>query len=77
MSIESRVYARLHWDKTLNDASIELAVTEAGVVTLDGTVGSTKAKSHAVEVAKETMGVTEVVDRLAVRPDATRTPAKL
>lgn len=77
MGVESRVYARLHWDKSLNDATIELAVTQAGVVTLDGTVSSAKAKTQAVELAKETMGVTEVVDRLALRPGTTKTPAKL
>ena len=68
MGVESRVYGRLHWDKALNDATIELAVSEAGVVTLNGSVGSALAKTHAVELARETVGVTEVVDKLAVQP---------
>ncbi len=68
MGVESRVYGRLHWDKALNDATIELTVTDAGVVTLNGSVGTAKAKVRAAELAQETVGVTEVVDRLAVRP---------
>ena len=77
MGVESRVYGRLHWDKALNDATIELAVTEAGVVTLNGSVATAQAKVHAAELARETVGVTEVVDRLAVRPTASTQPAKL
>lgn len=76
MGVESRVYGRLHWDKALNEATIELTATEAGVVTLNGSVDSPKAKARAVELAKDTVGVTEVVDRLAVQPDtATRVKA--
>lgn len=76
MGVEGRIYGRLHWDKALNDATIDLAVTEAGVVTLSGAVATAPAKARAVELAKETVGVTEVVDRLAVRPAATTTPAR-
>lgn len=75
MGVESRVYGRLHWDKALNDATIELTTTEAGVVTLDGSVATAKAKARAVDLATETVGVTQVVDRLAVRPAATTRPA--
>jgi len=68
MGIESRIYGRIHWDKALNDAMIELTATGDGVVTLDGTVADAKAKRRAVELTQETVGVTRVVDRLAVRP---------
>ena len=71
MGVESRVYSRLHWDRALNDATIDLSVTEAGVVTLNGLAANTRAKARAVELAGETVGVTEVVGRLAIRP-ATR-----
>jgi hyperosmotically inducible protein len=74
MSVESRVYGRIHWDKMLNDASIDLSVSEDGVITLDGTVAAAKAKVHAVELARETVGVTKVIDRLAVRPATTTSP---
>ena len=74
MGVESRVYGRLHWDKALNDATIDLAISDAGVVTLNGSVATVKAKARAVELTEETVGVTQVVDRLAVRPAATTTP---
>jgi hyperosmotically inducible periplasmic protein len=73
MGVESRVYGRIHWDKALNDASIELASTDDGVITLKGSVADAKAKTKAVELAKETVGVTKVVDQLAVRPASTTT----
>ena len=75
MGVESRVYGRLHWDKSLNDATIELAVSEQGVVTLNGSVATAKAKIRAVDLTQETMGVTEVIDQLAVRPGTERTVA--
>lgn len=76
MGIESRVYGRIHWDRALNDAAIELNSDDDGVLTLDGTVASAQAKAHAVKLASETVGVAKVVDRLAVRPATTTTPAK-
>ena len=75
MGVESRVYSRLHWDKALNDATIELVMSQNGVITLNGSVASARAKAKAVELAEETMGVTEVIDQLAVRPSAEVTPA--
>ncbi len=68
MTVESRVYSRIHWDKALNDATIDLSVTEDGVITIDGTVADARAKVRAVDLARETLGVTRVVDRLAIRP---------
>ncbi len=73
MTVEARVYSRLHWDKALNDATIELTTTQDGVVTMNGSVGSAKAKTRAAELASDTVGVTRVVDQLAVRPTATTT----
>ena len=73
MGVESRVYSRIHWDKALADATIELAATQDGVITLDGTVATARAKVRAAELAQDTVGVTKVVDRLAVRPAATTT----
>jgi osmotically-inducible protein OsmY len=74
MTIESRVYGRIHWDRALNDANIDLTTTEDGVITLDGTVADAKAKLKAVTLTQETVGVTKVVDRLAVRPPTTTSP---
>jgi len=68
MGVESRVYGRLHWDKALNDALVDLTASPDGVITLDGTVANAKAKLRAVELTQETVGVTRVVDHLAIRP---------
>src|SRR4051794_14755165 len=76
MGVESRVYGRLHWDKALNDASLELSGGDDGVITLAGTVADARAKARAVELARETVGVNRVVDQLAIRPAATTTPAR-
>jgi hyperosmotically inducible periplasmic protein len=38
------------------------------VVTLKGTVATAAAKKHAVDVAKQTEGVTKVVDELVIKP---------
>ena len=42
--------------------------TKDGVVTLTGNVDTAEVKSHAVEVARNTKGVTSVVDQLSVAP---------
>ena len=68
MSVEARIYGRIHWDKALNDALIDLTVTSDGAVTMTGSVADAKAKARAVELARETVGVTKVVDTLAIRP---------
>jgi len=47
--------------------------TKEGVVTLTGNVDTVEVKSHAVEVARNTKGVTSVVDQLSVTPPAIAT----
>src|SRR6516162_8281766 len=60
-----RVYARLHWDKHLQGARIEIAV-KGSVATLTGTVPDAKAKAKALELTQDTVGITDVVDHLTV-----------
>jgi osmotically-inducible protein OsmY len=67
MGVESRVYGRLHWDKSLNSSVLQLEFSN-GVVTLRGSVPDAKAKHKAVELAQDTVGVTKVIDQLAVQP---------
>src|SRR5262245_54381835 len=38
MEVASRVYSRLHWDKALTNASIELEMQPGGIVVLRGSV---------------------------------------
>jgi hyperosmotically inducible protein len=78
MGVMSRVYGRLHWDKALN-ASVLTVKVEDGVVTLRGAVPTRAAKSKAVTLAAETVGVTKVIDELSVpasEADESRSPTK-
>jgi hypothetical protein len=68
MGVHGRVYSRLRWDKEVQGASIDLEVTEKGVVSLKGEVPSSVAKQKAVRLAQDTVGVTQVVDELAIEP---------
>lgn len=69
MGVHGRVYSRLKWDKALVDAEIQLEVESEGVVVLNGTVPDAAAKSKAIALAKETVGVERVVETLKVVSD--------
>ncbi|HEX8204033.1 MAG TPA: BON domain-containing protein [Isosphaeraceae bacterium] len=68
MGLETRIYGRLHWDKALVDAPIELDAQQGGLVILRGSVPSAEARSKAVALAQETVGVLRVEDQLTVGP---------
>ena len=77
MGVQPRVYSRIHWDKTLHDARIEVHMLRDGVVLLRGLVPDAAAKAHAVELARDTVDVTGVVDELETvvpTPAPTTTP---
>jgi osmotically-inducible protein OsmY len=78
MGVSSRIYGRVHWDKALVGHKIDIDVQRDGVATLTGTVPNAAARAKAVELTKDTVGVTRVVDRLTVVTTAptTPTPAK-
>lgn len=65
MGEHGRVYARLHWDRHLQGARIEIAV-KGSVATLTGTVPDSKAKAKALELTQDTVGITDVVDHLTI-----------
>jgi len=67
MNVQARVYSRLHWDKDLNDARIDLEVRD-GTAVLRGTVKTLQAKAKAIELARETVGVDRVDDHLTLEP---------
>ncbi len=75
MGIESRIYGRLHWDKALTDAPIQLETQAGGVVILRGSVADAAAKLKAQTLASETVGVTRVVNELAVTSASATAPA--
>lgn len=74
MGIESRIYGRLHWDKDLNSSLIELEVKDASVAILKGVVPTAAGKSKAVALTRDTVGVTQVIDQLAVSAPARVVP---
>jgi BON domain len=74
-NVSARVYSRLHWDKDLAGADVEVQVLQDGTATLTGTVGDVKAKAKAVLLTRDTVGVGRVIDQLVVKPVTTDTPA--
>jgi hypothetical protein len=77
MGIEARVYARIHWDKSLTDATIDLSAPKPGSIVLSGTVADEKAHARAAELTRETVGVTDVTDHLTVKTATTDAPVPL
>jgi hyperosmotically inducible protein len=76
MGVSARVYGRLHWDKALYNAKVDVEVQKDGVAVLTGTVGDPLARAKAVELTRDTVGVSKVVDRLTVLTTTTgATPA--
>jgi osmotically-inducible protein OsmY len=66
LGVQGRVYGRLHWDKALTDATIDIQVLDDHRVVLKGSVPNARAKTKAVRLTEDTVGVTSVVDELAV-----------
>jgi osmotically-inducible protein OsmY len=75
MGVAARVYGRLHWDKALQSSTLNVKVEE-GVATLTGSVPTAEARTKAVNLAADTVGVNKVVDELTVTTSrAEETPA--
>lgn len=66
MGVQSRVYGRLHWDKDLEGASLEITVRDNQAVVLSGKVANAAAKQKAEQLARDTVGVGSVVNELTV-----------
>ena len=75
LEMAERVYGRIHWEKSLATAALEVETLPSGVTTLRGVVPDAKAKVKAVELARDTVGVTQVVDELSVGTVDPATPA--
>jgi osmotically-inducible protein OsmY len=65
MPVATRAALRLHWDKSMVGAQIQVAA-EGAVLELSGTVNDTAQRQRAVELAESTSGVEKVVDGLEV-----------
>jgi hyperosmotically inducible protein len=65
MGIPSRVYGRLHWDKEFYSVSL-FVKAEGGRVTVRGILPDEAAKAKAIDLIKDTVGVTQVIDQISV-----------
>jgi hypothetical protein len=70
LSVQGRVYGRLRWDKEIDVDRLDIDVRGKDVVILTGTVADEAARRKAVQLARDTVGVREVVDQLVVAPAA-------
>ena len=66
-SLSGRIKAKMALDDIVRARTIEVSTTD-GVVTLEGTVKSVTERDQALRLARNTTGVTRVVDRLVVLP---------
>jgi osmotically-inducible protein OsmY len=67
--IETRIQSRFFLDDELKEEAIEIS-SASGTVTLAGAVDSPDAKETAEEIARDTSGVDQVVNRIAVETAA-------
>lgn len=72
----TRVTRRIEWDKRFVGSTIQIESRAGGTVVLRGSVLSPEVKVRAVEQAANTIGVTSVVDELAVVKEVKVIPSK-
>ena len=65
-ALTAKIKSKMALDDTIEALRIDVD-TSGGVVTLTGTVDSPAQRERALQLARETDGVTSVVDRLTVR----------
>lgn len=65
-AVTAKIKSKMALDDTVKALAIDVD-TDNGVVTLSGSVTSPTEKAKAVQLARETAGVTSVVDRLVIR----------
>jgi hyperosmotically inducible periplasmic protein len=76
MGVAARIYGRLHWDKALTTSTLNVKV-EQGVATISGSVPTAAAKTKAVTLTADTVGVDRVIDELTIpASEADRTTTK-
>jgi hyperosmotically inducible periplasmic protein len=66
MGVHGRVYSRLRWDKQIQEASIDIEVRDESTVVLRGQAPSAAAKAKALQLAQDTVGVSQVIDEVTV-----------
>jgi osmotically-inducible protein OsmY len=68
LGVQGRVYGRLRWDKALAEEPIEVDVEGKDDVVLSGRVPDEETRQKALRLARDTVGVREVLDRLQIVP---------
>jgi osmotically-inducible protein OsmY len=66
-ALTTKIKAKMALDDSVKARAIDVS-TSGSTVTVSGTVGSNAERERAVSLARETAGVTRVVDNLRVRP---------
>jgi hyperosmotically inducible protein len=66
-ALSGKIKSKMALDELVRARSIDVSTT-GGVVTLTGTVQTTAERDKALTLARETAGVTRVVDRLVLQP---------
>lgn len=64
--LTGKIYARLVWDKQLQQVKISIDSQPGGIVRLDGRVPSAALHQRVLEIAANTVGVREVIDAIEV-----------
>lgn len=65
-ALTAKIKSKMALDDTIEAAAIDVD-TDGRIVTLSGSVGSQAERARALQLARETDGVTSVVDRLTIR----------
>ncbi len=66
VTLDTRVQRRLAWDKDLENADIRVRTVANGVIELTGNVPDLGQRQRAVWLARSTVGVNEIIDRLTM-----------
>jgi osmotically-inducible protein OsmY len=68
-SMAARVHNRIHWDRYLHNLKVQVHTPAAGMVRLHGQVPDLALKQRILDLAKSTVGVEHVEDRLKLPED--------
>ena len=69
-SLDSRVALRLRWDTDMTGADVQVRLVGPGVVELHGTVIDLTQRTRAMQLARTTTGVENVLDALTIEGEA-------
>jgi osmotically-inducible protein OsmY len=71
-SLDSRVALRLRWDTDMAGAEVQVRLAGPSTVELRGTVADLSQRTRAVQLARTTTGIENVLDALTIEGEAER-----